>query len=188
LEECSAFQTRPQAHDLYEHKTVTILRYTPPILSFRCDSDEDAGGVHPFGNTLFVNFDMRTGRILTLSDLLKGGALPKLTSIFEAQFRRDRSLSSSESLSDQGYNFPGGHFKLNDNFGVGEKDLLFVFNTYEIAAGAAGPTEIVMPYQAIWSLLKPICNSNDADEASSYGESQPLTRGAAELKAPARAE
>jgi hypothetical protein len=97
-------------------------------------------------------------------------------------------LSSSESLSDQGYNFPGGHFKLNDNFGVGEKDLLFVFNTYEIAAGAAGPTEIVMPYQAIWSLLKPICNSNDADEASSYGESQPLTRGAAELKAPARAE
>lgn len=155
LEECSGFQTRPEAHDLYEHKTVTILRYTPPILSFRCDSDEDAGGVHPFGNTLFVNFETGTGRILKLSDLVKEDALPKLTSLAEAQFRRDRGLSSSDSVSEQGYNFPGGHFRLNDNFGAGEKELLFVFNTYEIAAGAAGPTEIAIPYQVIRNLLKP---------------------------------
>ena len=52
LKECADFQTRPEARDLYEHKLVTIFRYTPPILSFRCDTNEDGGGVHPFGTTL----------------------------------------------------------------------------------------------------------------------------------------
>src|SRR6266496_472684 len=47
LKECADFQTRPEARDLYERKLVTIFRYTPPILSFRCDANEDGGGVHP---------------------------------------------------------------------------------------------------------------------------------------------
>jgi len=66
LEYCAAFQTRPEARDLYERKLVTILRYTPPILSFRFDANEDGGGVHPFGTTLFVNFEISTGKTVRL--------------------------------------------------------------------------------------------------------------------------
>jgi len=53
-----------EGRPLYQHKRVTIFRYTPPILSFRCDAEEDAGGVHPFGTTFFVNFESRTGRVI----------------------------------------------------------------------------------------------------------------------------
>ena len=144
-------ETRP----LYEHKLVTISHYTPPILSFKCDAQADLGGVHPFGTTLFVNFDSSTGQPVVITDLLKDGALAKLESVAEEIFRRDLKLSSTQSLSEQGYNFPGDHFRLNDNFGIGESKIVFLFNTYEIAAGAMGAAEITMPYQQIRWLLKP---------------------------------
>jgi len=154
LKHCTEFQSAPEARELYEHKRATIFRYTPPIVSFRCDATEDAGGVHPFGTTFFVNFESSTGKTVTIADLLREGTVPKLESIAEADFRRAHNLSSTESLSEQSYNFPGGRFRLNDNFGVGEEELVFLFNTYEIAAGAMGPTEIAIPYPFLRGLLK----------------------------------
>ena len=155
LKECADFQTRLEARDLYEHKLVTIFRYTPPILSFRCDANEDGGGVHPFGTTLFVNFEISTGKTVVITDLLREGVLPELESIAEANLRRDYKLSSTESLSEQSYNFPGDRFRLNENFAIGERELVFLFNTYEIGPGAMGATEIRMPYQQIDNLFKP---------------------------------
>jgi hypothetical protein len=73
---------------------------------------------------LLVNFETSTGRTPAITDLLREGALAKLDAAAEAKFRRDNKLSSTESLSEQGYNFPGDHFRLNDNFGVGEKELV----------------------------------------------------------------
>jgi hypothetical protein len=155
LKECEDFQSRPEHRELYEYKMVTIFRYTPPILSFRCDASEDGGGVHPFGTTFFVNFESSTGKPVVITDLLKEAALPKLTSIAETIFRRDHKLSSTESLSEQGYGFPDNRFRLNDNFGIGEKELVFLFNTYEIGAGAMPPTEIAIYNVFLRGLLKP---------------------------------
>lgn len=155
LKDCEGFQSRPEARDLYEFKRVTIFRYTPPILSFRCDATEDGGGVHPFGSTFFVNFETETGKTIALTDLLKEGSLPKLTSLAEGIFRRDHKLSATESLSEQGYGFPENRFSLNDNFGVGESELMFLFNTYEIGAGAMGSTEIKIDLALVRGLLKP---------------------------------
>jgi uncharacterized protein DUF3298 len=152
---CTEFQKEPHARGLYRHKRVTIFRHTPPILSFRCDADEDEGGAHPFGTTLFINFESSTGEIVTIKDLLKEGALPKLQSIAEARFRSDHRLSATESLSEQSYNFPNDRFRLNDNVGIGERNLVFFFNTYEIGPGAMGSTEITIPYVFVRDLLKP---------------------------------
>ena len=105
MKECAEFQKRPEARELYEHKFVTIVRYTPPILSFRCDADEDGGGVHPFGTTLFVNFESSTGKTVSMADLLKEGASAKLESVAEAKFRRDHNFSATEKLSEQSYSF-----------------------------------------------------------------------------------
>jgi len=154
LAECAEFQQGPAAHPLYEHKRVTIFRYTPPFLSFRCDASEDAGGAHPFGTTLFVNFESRTGKTLTIADLIREGTLQELHSIAEKIFRQDAKLSASESLAASSYSFPGDNFKLTDNFGIGETELVFLFNTYEIGPGAMGPTEIKIPYRLIRNQLR----------------------------------
>jgi uncharacterized protein DUF3298 len=155
LKYCAEFQRGPQPRALYEHKLVTILRYRPPILSFRCDADMDGGGVHPYGTTLYVNFESSSGKTLKLADLLKEGAMEKLNSVAEANFRQDRRLSATDSLSEHAYTFPGDRFRLNENFGVGEREIVFLFNTYEIGPGAIGPTEITIVYPQIRELLKP---------------------------------
>jgi hypothetical protein len=155
LERCAEFQKRPEARGLYERKRVSSLRNTPPVLSFRVDADEDGGGVHPFGTTVFVNFESATGKTIGLADFLKEGALAKLESIAEANFRKEQKLSSSDRLSESGYSFPGDRFRLNDNFGIGERELVFLFNTYEIGPGAMGATTITIFNQQIRELLKP---------------------------------
>jgi hypothetical protein len=159
LKQCEGFpdgaKGGPPDRALYEHKRITIFRYTPPVLSFRCDAVADAGGVHPYGTTFFANFEMTTGKTITLSDMFQSGGLPKLESIAEARFRRDHNLSDSAHLSEAGFSFPGDRFKLNDNFGVGETELVSIFNTYEISAGAMGNTEIKLPFQSISQILKP---------------------------------
>ena len=155
VKECEGFQSRPEARSLYQYKLVTIFRYTPPIVSFRCDATEDGGGVHPFGTTFFVNFESETGKAVAVTDLLKEGALPKLTSLAEGVFRRYQKLSATESLSEQGYGFTDNRFRLNDNFGVGERELVFLFNTYEIGAGAMPPTEIKIDHVSLRGLLRP---------------------------------
>jgi len=140
--------------DLYERKTVRFFRFRPPIFSFQCVADADGGGVHPFGTNFYLNFDSQTGRPVKLTGILRSGALTKLESRAESHFRADRKLSATESLSEAGFNFPGDRFKLNDNYGFGDKALVFHFNTYEIAAGAMGDMEIEIPYGDISDLLK----------------------------------
>jgi len=152
---CAEYQKGPQPRGLYQHKRVTILRYTPPLLSFKCEADEDGGGVHPYGTTLFVNFESGTGKTVTLTDLLSEDALAKFESVAEAKFRRDYKLSPTASLSEHGFGFPGDRFKLNDNFGIGEKELVFFFNTYEVGPGALGPTELTIPWVSVHDLFRP---------------------------------
>ena len=155
LRECVAEQDRPERHPLYMRKFVTIFRYTPPILSFKCEADEDAGGAHPFGTVLFTNFEAGTGETIALRDVLKEGAFPQLRSLAEGIFRRENKLSPRENLSENGYTFPEDKFKLNDNFGFGEKSLVFLFNTYEIGPGAMPSTELTIDYASVRELLKP---------------------------------
>ena len=98
--------------------------------------------------------DSQTGKPVRLIDILKPGALQSLTALAELRLRKDYKLSPTEKLSEAGFNFPDDSFKLNDNFGIGDKELIFHFNTYEIAAGAMGPTEIAIPYMDMRHLLK----------------------------------
>jgi hypothetical protein len=153
---CREFRARDEApfRELYEHKRVTIFRYTPPILSFRFDATADLGGVHPYGNTLFANFDSVTGETFVLSDILREGGYAKLEATAETRFRWQYKLSPSDRLSES-FSFPGDRFQLNENFGFGEDELVFIFNAYEIAAGAAGSIEIRLPYALLREAMKP---------------------------------
>ena len=83
---CDGSTFQAPALGLYQYKLVTIFHYTPPILSFRCDATEDGGGVHPFGTTFFVNFESDTGKAVAVADLLKEGALPKLSPLRKGSF------------------------------------------------------------------------------------------------------
>jgi hypothetical protein len=79
-----------------------------------------------------------------LASILKDGAMARLNAIAEVHFRQERKLSATGKLVDAVYNFPGGRFALNDNYGFSEKALI-LFNQYEIA-----PT----PWARYWSRFR----------------------------------
>ena len=81
--------------------------------------------------------------------------LRHLTQIAEKHFGESKGLKLTDSPSEAGYEFPNDTFALNDNFSIGAKGITFLYNTYEIALYADGPTELFLTYHEIKDLLKP---------------------------------
>jgi len=136
-------------------RTVKLLRATPPVFAFVCDTFAYEGGAHPSSDTRFLNFDARTGEPVTLASILKENALPRLAITAEVYFRKARQLTATADLAEEGFRFAGNQFKLNDTYGIGERELIFFFNDYEIGPHSMGTTEVKIPYGAIVDLLRP---------------------------------
>jgi hypothetical protein len=112
------------------------------------------GGAHPNSKKVFVTFRLSDGNIVKLADLLNKGFEEELTEIGEKAFREARGLKSEESLESAGFWFEDGVFRLNDNFGVTEEGIVFHFGYYEVAPYSMGPTEILITYDQISSLVR----------------------------------
>jgi hypothetical protein len=133
--------------------SVNVIRNAAPVFSVAC-ATTSYGGVHPNFTIHYLNLDPVTGEPIKLDSILKEGALGRLTAITEVHFREERKLAPTAKLVDEGFDFPGG-FKLNDNYGLGEKALVFAFNPYEIASYVMGATLVEIPYSEIRDLIRP---------------------------------
>lgn len=111
------------------------------------------GGAHPFNGQRYFVLDMQSGKQLTLNDLLSPGYEGTLNTAGERAFRATRELSPDASLEAEGFWFDNDTFKVNTNFGVLADGLGFVFNAYEVAPYAMGPTEFTIPYEDIRALI-----------------------------------
>ena len=138
-----------------EDRNVCVLYQANGIFSLDFDLGWFFGTAHPDGTRTFANFDERTGRQIRLADVLAVGFQPRLTHIAEKHFRESKGLKPTDSLREAGYEFPNDAFALNDNFSIGAKGITFLYNTYEIASYADGPTELFLTYHEIKDLLKP---------------------------------
>jgi hypothetical protein len=135
---------------------VKVLRTAAPVLSLECrETETGGGGTRILSYTRYLNFDPVTGEPIKLASILKDGAMARLTAIAEAHFRQERKLDATANLEAEGFTFPGDRFALNDNYGFGEKALLFYFNQGEIAYNYMGPTSVEIPYSEIRDLIRP---------------------------------
>ncbi len=100
------------------------------------------GGAHANSSQVYKSFNLNTGEAITLDDILVKGYEEELNESAEIEFRMLKEIPPAFSLEEKGYVFEGGKFKLNDNFAIINKSLLFYYNPYEIASYAEGPTEI----------------------------------------------
>jgi len=134
---------------------VKVLRSAAPVFSLEFDEYSYTGLGHGASHRSYHNFDPVTGEPIKLSSILKDGSMARLTAIAEVHFRKDRKLAATVNLEDEGFHFPAGRFALNDNYGFGEKALVFYFNDYEIADYAHGATLLEIPYAELRDLLRP---------------------------------
>ncbi len=128
---------------------VEVLVASDSLISLQVNVESFTGGAHGSYATNFVNIDPKTGTAYLLDAFLRPGYQPVLKELGERDFRLQRELDEATSLEDAGFNFPENQFGLNDNYGFRKEGIVFFFNSYEIAAYAEGPTEILIPYEAL---------------------------------------
>lgn len=111
------------------------------------------GGAHPFSGQRYFVMDMQASKQLTLNDLFSPGYEGALNTAGERAFREARELPLNSSLEADGFWFENDTFKVNTNFGVLDDGLGFIFNAYEVAPYAMGPTDYTIPYDDIRALI-----------------------------------
>ena len=136
------------------NNNISVIYNENSIVSSQSEFYHYTGGAHGNSGVYFSNFNSQTGEKLELADLLIHGYENEMNKAAEKIFRKEKQLGANANLESEGFWFEENKFSLNKNFGIKNEGLVFYFNSYEIAPYAMGPTEILMPYKEIKSLVK----------------------------------
>lgn len=129
-----------------------VMLYTPTLLVISKTLIEYTGGAHGNFAELYDNYDLQTGKPLTLSDIVPAERNQEFIALAEARFRQVEGLAPDAPLTDH-YFFDEGVFALPDNFAFDKEALAFQYNPYEIKAYAEGVTQFHIPYDQLKDLL-----------------------------------
>lgn len=138
----------------YYSVNVNPEQVTDSLITLSIYTEDYSGGAHPNSATIFLNIQAQTGARVQLDDVLKPGYKNTLTQIGEKVFREQRELADTASFKSNAFDFPDDKFQLNKNYGFTKEGILFYYNSYEVGAYAAGPTEVLIPYTEIKDWLK----------------------------------
>ena len=136
------------------NENAKVLRQDSSLLTLEIDGEEYDGGAHGAEYTAFINWNTKANKSIVLSDVLIEGYSHSLTTIAEGIFRKQEKLSETATLAND-YFFANAKFSLPHNFVFTPLGIKFFYNDYEIKSYAAGPTELLVPYAQIPSLIKP---------------------------------
>lgn len=129
-----------------------VVLYTPKLLVISKTLIEYTGGAHGNYAELYDNYDVQTGKLLTLNDIVPSERQQELIALAEARFRQVEGLATDAPLTER-YFFDEGQFSLPDNFAFNKEALAFQYNPYEIKAYAEGVTQFNIPYDQLKDLL-----------------------------------
>jgi hypothetical protein len=133
----------------------TVVFQSSQIVSIMRGYYSFAGGAHPNSWVTAFNFDVATGRRLTTADIFTDPSA--LLPIVEQKFKAHWAEVLAEAGGDYekaGFDFTNSEFTLPQNILIGEKDVTFSYNSYEVAPYVMGPTDIVIPKSDIINLMK----------------------------------
>ncbi|MFY7788671.1 MAG: RsiV family protein [Thermoflexibacteraceae bacterium] len=151
-EEKNFAQLDAQSKPVWNHLTEVLVVYNAAnMLCLQLRFYISESGEKPLEVIHYANFNLLTGQVVKLDDLMIKDYKPKLTKIAEEFFRRHYGFSNGQSL--KGFNFKNGDFELNDNYSFNRKGIIFRYNPYEIAAYSMGSPQIFIPYEAVRQLI-----------------------------------
>ncbi|MCF6306585.1 MAG: DUF3298 and DUF4163 domain-containing protein [Flavobacteriaceae bacterium] len=127
--------------------TVLNSKTSSEIISVKTRFYSYTGGAH--GNSIFsfLNFDPKTGNVMTTNSILKNKK--EFTDFVENIFREKNNIPEGESINSTGFWFDKETFKLPETIGFSETNLVIIYNQYEIASYADGPIEVLIPIEEV---------------------------------------
>jgi len=134
-------------------RKVDMVARVGKLLSITVRREWRTGGARPSRAVRHLIFDAATGRRLGVEDFFPGDRLPDLARLVREALLAKQSLPPTASMAEAGFfadTRPGAA-----NFFVDLRGVGFAFNESEIAPQAAGPIEVVLPFDALRGLFRP---------------------------------
>jgi hypothetical protein len=144
--------------DLNAGYTVALAR--DDLISILFDvGSYSAGAAHPNSYSEVVNFDLRNGKQLKLADLFQPGSryIQTLSAYCIADLKKQGKKQGEESMLDDDW-VQRGAGPDPENYGswtISRKGLEITFDSYQVAAYAAGPQHVFVPYSVLKEIIKP---------------------------------
>jgi hypothetical protein len=122
-------------------------------------SSYSAGAAHPNSSSEVINFDLKNGKLLKLADLFQPGSkyLQVISAYCIADLKKQGTKQGEESMLDEDW-IQRGAGPDAENYGswtIGKQGLGIIFDAYQVAAYAAGPQHVFIPYSALKDIIKP---------------------------------
>ena len=121
------------------------------------ESTYSRGAAHPNSLTTVLNYDVKNGKRLMLADLFKPKAnyLNVIASYCMKQLT-ERAKNDDDMLSHDSIETGASARAENYNaWAITKKGLWITFDPYQVAAYAAGPQHVLVPYSAMKDIIKP---------------------------------
>ena len=122
------------------------------VASVKLEKVYYTGGANNDWQVVFLNFDMKTGDLLSDEDMFT--SVDELTAMVQKKFAAryaERDTTDRFVLFDE---IDPDKIPLAANIGLTPEGVVVFYNLYEIAPRSSGQTEIVIPYSEIRPLLK----------------------------------
>lgn len=132
-----------------QNSSVKIFSLDNDLLTLTYRSDGYSGGAHGYYNERYRVFDLKKNRQISLNEVIKNQDAQVWARILMTNFlENDLDKGQAEMLLVK-------DIPLNDNFYFDKQNIYFLYNQYEIAAYAAGPVLIKIPFSEIKPFLHP---------------------------------
>jgi len=115
------------------------------------------GAAHGSSMTVVLNYDVKNGKKLALGDLfnLKSGYLKTISDYCIKELKERAKKEDSMIFADQLEIGAGPHADNYRAWAITKKGLWITFDPYQVAAYAAGPQYVLVPYSALKDIIKP---------------------------------
>jgi hypothetical protein len=122
------------------------------------EASYERGAAHGNSNTTVVNYDVKNGKKLALADLFNAKSnFISVLSAYCIKDLREQSKKDKDGMLDEEM-MKSGASPQADNYrawAITKKGLWITFDPYQVAAYAAGPQHVLVPYSALKDILKP---------------------------------
>lgn len=140
----------------YQYKYVIetdTRRGKDDCLVYIIDLNMYEGGAHGIRQQLVMNFDEKTGKQITYDDLFVQGYSYRLRELLLEELRKQTDTNTLDELHEKGYLLTMDIYA-PQNFILGDDEITFIYNPYEIAPYDKGNTELTLSYKILEPILK----------------------------------
>jgi hypothetical protein len=114
------------------------------------------GGAHGLENLDYTTIDLKTGKVLSLADIMDEGRKLDLSRLLTAKLKRMNKIPDSQKLSENGYFVD--EIQPTENFYLMSSGIGFLYNHYDIAPYSSGATDIFLSADEVRDIIRPFRN------------------------------